>query len=117
MTAIAIRLAVNAIALWVAASVIDGVELRSGVGSVLFVAIVFGLVNAALKPIAKVLALPITLLTFGLFTLVVNGAMLGLTAWLTDSLNVDGFWSSVFGAIVISVVSWALSMFIPDTDD
>jgi len=116
MIKLAARLGVNAAALLAAAELIDGIDLSSHWKSVLFVAIVFGLVNAIIKPIAKVLTFPITLVTLGLFTLVVNATMLGLTAWLTDSLDVDGFWPAVLGAIVISVVSWVLSIFVPDDD-
>ena len=116
MIRLALRIAVNAIALWVAAELIGGIELASGLGSVLLVAIIFGLVNAVVKPVATLLTLPVTLLTLGLFLLVVNAGMLGLTAWLTDSLDVDGFWPAVLGAIVVSLVSWLLSAFVPDDD-
>ena len=114
---LALRIVVNAVSLWVAAELIDGIDLAEGIGSILFVAIVFGIVNAVIKPAAKLLALPITLLTLGLFTVVVNAAMLALTGWLTDSLDVEGFWPAVFGAIVVSVVSWVLSVFVPDDED
>ncbi|MEM9655815.1 MAG: phage holin family protein, partial [Actinomycetota bacterium] len=83
---------------------------------VLIVAAVFGLVNAFLKPITHLIALPITVLTLGLFTLVINAAMLQITDALTSGLNVDGFWTSVGGGLVISIVSWALSTFLPDDD-
>lgn len=116
MKVLALRVAVNAIAVWVAASVVDGIELSSGVGPVLIVAIVFGIVNAILKPIAIVLSLPAILLSLGLFILVVNAAMLGLTAALTDSLDIDDFPAAVLGAVIISIVSWALSTFIPDDE-
>lgn len=112
-----IRLAVNAVALWIAAWVVGGIDLSSGFWSILLVAIIFGVVNALIKPLATLLSIPAIILTLGLFTLVVNAAMLGLTAALTDSLDIDGFWSALLGAIVISLVSWALSMFLPDDDD
>jgi len=116
MIRLAARLGVNAAALLAAAELIDGIDLSSSWTSVLFVAIVFGLVNAVIKPIAKVLTFPITLVTLGLFTLVVNATMLGLTAWLTDAFDVDGFWPALLGAIVISVVSWVLLIFVPGDD-
>ena len=116
MIILALRLGVNAAALWAAAELIDGIDLSSRWASVLFVAVVFGLVNAFIKPVAKVLTFPITMLTLGLFTLVVKATMLGLTAWLTDSLDVDGLWPAVLGAIVISRVRWVLSIFVPDGD-
>lgn len=117
MSALVLRIVVNGIALWAAAELIDGVDLASGFGSVLLVAVIFGIVNAVLKPVAKILTFPITIVTLGLFTLIVNAAMLWLTGWLTDDLDVDGFWPSVLGAIVVSIVSWALSIFVPDGDD
>ena len=117
MIRIALRVVINAVALWAAASIVDGIDLADGIGSILFVAAVFGIVNAVLKPIAKFLTFPITLVTLGLFALVVNAAMLWLTGWLTDSLDVEGFWSSVFGALIVSVVSAVLGVFVPDDDD
>lgn len=111
---IILRVLINAVALWAAASVLDGITLSSRLVSVLIVAAIFGLVNAFLKPIAKILALPITILTLGLFTLVINAGMLQITDALTDSLTVDGFWTSVGGGLIISIVSWALSIFLPD---
>lgn len=117
MINLALRVAVNAVALWVAARIVGGISLTESVGSVLFVAAVFGLVNGLIRPVVMFLSLPALLLSLGLFTLVVNTAMLGLTAWLTDSLAIDGFWSAFLGAIIISLVSWALSSFLPDEDD
>lgn len=108
---------VNAAALWVAAQLLDGMELSDRWQTVLIVAVIFGLVNALVKPILKVLTLPFTIVTLGLFILVVNAAMLQLTDWLTDGLTVTGFWTSIFGGIIISVVSWLLSAFVPDGDD
>jgi len=115
LAALAIRVAVNSAALWVAASLVSGIELSSDLWSVLVVAAVLGVVNAILRPLVMLLSLPAILLTLGAFILVVNAAMLALTAALTDSLAVDGFWSNVFGAIILSVVSWALSTFTDDS--
>ena len=114
MIILAIRVLINAVALWAAASIIDGIDLSSRFVSVLAVAIVFGLVNAFLKPIAKLLAFPFVVVTLGLFTVVVNAAMLLVTDWLSAGLEVDGFGSALLGAIVISIVSWLLSIFIPE---
>jgi len=105
---------VNAAALWVAAAVVGGIELRSGFPGVLLVGALFGVVNAVLKPLATLLAFPAILLTLGLFILVVNATMLGITAALSDSLRVDGFGSALLGAIVVSLVSWAISTFLPE---
>ncbi len=105
---------VNAAALWVAAAVIDGVQLSSSWLGVLLVAALFGVVNAFLKPLATFLSLPAIVLTLGFFILVVNAAMLGLTAAISDHLDIDGFGSALLGAIVVSIVSWAISTFLPE---
>lgn len=114
MKRIVIRIAVNAIALWVAAQLISGIKLEKGFWKIVLVAAIFGLVNAFLRPIAKLLSLPVIILTLGLFILVINAVMLLITDWLTKSLAVDNFGSAMLGALVISVVSWALSVFVPD---
>ena len=103
-----VRLFVNALALWLAAWLVSGIELSDDFGNVLLVALVFGLLNALLKPILILLSLPFLLLTLGLFALVVNAAMLLITAGLVDSLAVSGFWSAVLGSLVISVVTTVL---------
>ena len=109
-----IRLLINAAALWVAALLIDGIDLEGGWLAILIVALVFGLVNAFIKPILKILSLPVVILTLGLFTLVINAALLGLTAAVTDALTVEGFWAALLGGLVITVVSALLSFLIPD---
>jgi putative membrane protein len=114
---IIIRILINAAALWVAAQLLDGITLSDQPVAVLIVAIVFGLINSLIRPIVKLLTFPITIVTLGLFTLVINAAMLQLTDWLTSGLNVVGFWTSIFGGIIISLVSWLLSMLLPDQDD
>jgi putative membrane protein len=100
-----IRLFVNALALSAAAWLVPGISLSGGFGNVLLVALVFGLVNALLKPIVFLLSLPFVLLTLGLFAFVVNGAMLLVTARLTDHLAVSGLWAAILGSIVISLVT------------
>jgi putative membrane protein len=112
-----IRLFVNAVALWVAAQVVDGIELPEEVGPLLLVAVVFGLVNALIKPLVFVLSLPVVLLTLGLFTIVINALMLMLTDWLMDSLTVSGFWAALLGSLLISLVSLAFSVILPDGKD
>ena len=83
-------------------------------------ALIFGVVNFLVKPVVKLLSLPLLILTLGLFTLVVNALMLLLTSWLADqfdlSFHVDGFWTAVVGGLIISVVSWALNVILPDGD-
>lgn len=115
----------NAGALAVAVWLLDKITLTGDntgreIGTLLLVAVVFGLVNAVVKPIVKVLTFPLFILTLGLITLVVNALMLLLTSWLAGTLDlnfhVDGFWTAVWGALIISVVSWALSVVLPDED-
>jgi len=103
-----IRLFVNALALSAAAWLVPGITLSGGFGDVLLVALVFGLVNAVLKPLVFLLSLPFVILTLGLFAFVVNGAMLLLTARLTDHLAVSGLGAAILGSIVISLVSAVL---------
>jgi putative membrane protein len=100
------RLFINAFALWIATELIPGLEVR-GFGTLLLAALIFGLVNAVVRPVAVILSLPLTLVTLGLFLLVVNAAMLGLTALLLPGFRVEGFWPALFGAITVSIVSWA----------
>ncbi len=109
-----LRFLINAVGLWLAARFIDGITLSDEITSILFVALVFGLVNAIVRPIALFLSLPALLLSLGLFILVVNAAMLGVTAWLTDSLAVDGFVPAFLGAVIISAISWVGSNLLTD---
>lgn len=109
-----IRVFVNAVALWVAARLVGGIELTTEFWPMLGVAVVFGLLNALFKPIALLISLPFLILTLGLFTLVINALMLMLTAALVDALSVTGFWAAFWGAILISLVSLLFSMLLPD---
>jgi putative membrane protein len=103
-----IRLFVNALALSAAAWLVSGIHLTGGFWDVLIVALVFGLVNALLKPLVWILSFPFLVVTLGLFAFVVNGVMLLVTARLTDHLAVDGLWAAVLGSIVISLVTMLL---------
>ncbi len=103
-----IRLFVNAIALSAAAWMIPGIGLTGDFVNVLFVAFLFGLLNALLKPILIVLSLPLLLLTLGLFAFVVNGALLLITARLTEHLTVSGLGAAILGSLVISLVTLLL---------
>ena len=118
-----IRLLVNAIALAVASWIVAGITLEGAttgrrVLTLLIVAAIFGLVNAIVKPVVKVLAFPFLILTLGLLTFVINAAMLLLTSWITGKLDVqfhvDGFWNALFGALIISVVGMLLNVVLPD---
>lgn len=103
-----LRAAMAAAGVWLAAEIVPGIEARSG-GTIVLAALLLGIVNATLRPVAVLLSLPLTLLTFGLFLLVVNAAMLGLVAWLLPGLAVSGFWAALAGAVIVSLVSAALN--------
>ncbi len=110
MVQLVIRIVINAIALWVADALIPGLSVSDSISGLLIVAIVFGLVNAFIKPLIQILSCPLTMLTLGLFTLVINALMLMLTGWLTGGgVATDGFLPALLGAIVISIVSTILS--------
>lgn len=111
---IILRILINAVALWAAASVIDGITLSSDLVSILIVALAFGIVNAFVRPLAQLLSFPFIVVTLGLFTLVINAAMLLLTDFLTDRFDVDGFFNAVLGSLVISLVSWVFSLVLTD---
>jgi putative membrane protein len=102
------RLLINAAALWVAVKIVPGITYTGEWLPFLGVALVFGLVNAFIRPIVKLLTLPILFLTLGLFALVVNGMMLMLTSWLSNQLalnfQVTGCWTAILGALVVSIV-------------
>jgi len=104
MFAFIIRTGVAAIALWVAVSIVPGLHARDA-QTLLLAAVVLGIVNAVVRPLAVLLSIPITLLTFGLFLLVVNAGMLALVAWIVPAFSVSGFWAALFGSIVVSIVS------------
>lgn len=128
MRSFAIKIGVNGVALWVAALVIPGIhlgedadQLSTRLLTILLVAILFGLINAFVKPIATFFSFPFIILTLGLFTLVVNALMLELTSGLSHALGLDFdvehfFWDSVLGAIVITLVSMVLNLVLPDGD-
>ncbi|MCW2570290.1 MAG: putative rane protein [Frankiales bacterium] len=104
-----IRWAILTVAIWVAAAVVPGVHVHGGVLTYIWVALLFGLVNAVLGPFLRLLALPFTLLTLGVFALVVNGLLVAITAKLSSKLDVGGFFSAFVAAIVISLVSMLLN--------
>jgi len=113
-----VRLLVNAAALWVATAIVPGVAYTGGTLPFLGVALVFGVVNATLGPVAKILTFPLIIVTLGVFALVINGLMLWLTSSLSEVLglgfHVRGFWAAFFGALVVSIVSTVLSFAIRD---
>ena len=124
---ILIRLLITAVSLWIATLVIDGIDLTSDTaagkaGTLIAVAVIFGVVNAILRPIIKVLGCGLYVLTLGLIAFVVNGLLFLLTSWIAGELglgfHVDSFWpAALLGALLVGVVSWVLNMLVPDGDD
>jgi putative membrane protein len=123
-----LRVVGNAVGLWVASLVVPGLSIGASgstgdqVVTYLVLGLLFGLVNLLVRPVVKLLALPLYVLTLGLFAFVVNALMLELTSWLSGftlfTLHVDRFfWSAVLGALVVSLVSWALALLVPDRRD
>jgi putative membrane protein len=122
-----IRLLITAFSLWLATVLIDGIELTTDstpqkIITLLVVAVIFGVVNAVLRPIIKIVGCGLYVLTLGLIALVVNGLLFMLTSWIAGKFDlpfhVDNFWpSAVLGALLVGVVSWLLNMLVPDGDD
>ena len=108
-----IRLCLNAMALLIVSTVIPGIEVR-GVLPALSAAFFLGLVNAVVRPIILILTLPLTILTLGLFIPLINAFLLKLVSLMIQGFEVHGFWSAVFGALLLSLVSGLLSLFIND---
>jgi putative membrane protein len=104
-----IKWGVLTLAIWLAAAIVPRVHVHGGVLTYAWVALLFGLVNAILGPFLRLLALPFTLLTLGLFALVVNGVLVAITAGLSSKLDVGGFFSAFLAALVISLVSAVLN--------
>ncbi|MCU1591230.1 MAG: putative rane protein [Frankiales bacterium] len=100
-----LRWSVLTLAVWLAAAVVPGVHVHGGFFTYVWVALLFGLVNAVLGPILRLIALPFTLLTLGLFALIVNGVLVAITAGLSAKFDVGGFFSAFLAALVISLVS------------
>ena len=122
MQAFLIRAGLTGFALWVVTKLVSGITFVGGdttaqrVGIIFVVALIFGLVNAFIKPVVQLLSIPLYILTLGLFHIVINAFMLWLTAWITENtthwgLQIDHFWwTAIWAAIVLSLVSWVLSL-------
>lgn len=106
-----LRLAISALGLWLADQLLPGVGF-DGSGTLIAAAFLLGLVNAFVRPLAVVLTFPLTLVTLGLFLLVINAAMLGLVAWLLDGFHIAGFFSALFAWLIVSLTNWLASGFI-----
>ena len=118
-----LRAALTGLALWIVTLVVNGIYFVGGdstlqrVGIIFVVAVVFGLVNAVIKPIVQLISIPLYILTLGLIHVVINALMLWITSWITENtthwgLAIDDFWwTAIWAAIVLSIVSWLLSLF------
>ncbi len=114
MRGIVLRTLIIMLGLALASAIVPGVEIM-GTGSLIIAALLLGLVNAIVRPIAFLLTLPLTIVTMGLFLFVLNAAMFGLVASMLDNFHVAGFWSALFGAIIVSITSTVASWYIgPD---
>jgi putative membrane protein len=114
-----IRIIINAIAIWITSMVLAGFNFSGSILNLLIIGVIFGLINAIIRPIVLLLTLPITLITLGLFTLVINTIMLMLTVWISGSLDLAGgpfesIFTAFIAAIIISIISVILSWFVPD---
>jgi putative membrane protein len=122
-----IRAGLTGVALWVVTLVVNGIyfvggehELPKRVGIIFVVAVIFGVVNAFIKPIVQLISIPLYILTLGLIHVVINALMLWITSWITEhtthwGLAIDDFWwTAIWAAIVLSIVSWLLSLLLPD---
>ena len=107
------RLLINVVAILIIAHIAPGLIRVDGFLAALIAAVVLGIVNTIIRPILVILTFPLTLLTFGLFLLVINALMLWLVSALLSGFHVNGFWGALFGSILISIVSWLLSKFLP----
>ena len=108
MTGFLLRVAIVALGLWLATYLLPGLYFE-GPGTLLAAALLLGIVNAIVRPIAVLLTLPLTLLSLGLFLLVINAAMLGLVALLLSGFQISGFWTAVGGALIVSLTGWLAS--------
>jgi putative membrane protein len=104
-------MAITAVGLWLASRIVPGVEIAA-TGTLLFAALLLGVVNGVVRPVVILLTLPITVLTLGLFLWVVNAAMLGLVAWLLSGFEIAGLGSALLAAAIVSITSWIASWYI-----
>ncbi len=121
-----IRVLISAVALAAATAFVPGISITAGstasrVGTLIVVALIFGVVNAVLKPIVKAIGCLFYIITLGLIGLVVNGLLLWLTSWIAGKLNVpfhvSGFWAAFWGAIIVGVAGWLLNLLVPDSHE
>ncbi len=122
-----LRAALTGVALWIVTWFVPGMTFVGGdttlqrIGIVFVVAVIFGLVNAVIKPIVQIMSIPLYVLTLGLIHIVINALMLWLTSWVSGLFDlgwsVSGFWAALLGSIIVSIISFVLNAFIPDRDE
>jgi putative membrane protein len=105
------RLLITALGLWAATKLIPGVQIN-GWGNLLVAALLLGIVNAVIRPVILILTLPLTVLTLGLFILVVNGISLSVVAWLMPGFTLSGLGSAILGSVIVGLTSWFASTFV-----
>lgn len=106
-----LRLVIGAFGLWLAEQIVPGIDVTN-VGTLIAAAFLLGIANAVVRPVLVLLTLPITVVTLGLFLLVVNAAMLALVAWILPGFYITGFWAALFGALIVGITGWLASWFI-----
>ena len=111
MRGFVIRAAIVALGLWVASAIVPGIEIRSG-GALIAAAVLLAVVNAIVRPVLIILTLPITLLTLGLFLLIINGLMIEMVAALLHGFVVVGLWPAILTSIIVSITGWLVNGFI-----
>ncbi len=104
-----IRLVINALAFWLIARYVQGFHMSGGIWTPIIAALIFGIVNAVIRPIVLLITLPLTVVTLGLFIIIVNALMFWLVTWITPNFKVDGFGPALIGAIIMMVVSFIVS--------
>lgn len=109
-----LRATISGLGLWVASEIMQGLRFDS-TSQLVVAALLLGVVNAVIRPLAFILTLPLTILTLGLFLLVLNAGMVALVAWLVPGFHISGFWTAVGAALIVSLVSWAASSAIGST--
>lgn len=116
MIELLLRLIINAVALFAVVRLVPGISV-AGTGNLVISSLILGLLNAVLRPIISFFSLPVTILTLGLFTFVVNGIVFAIAAWVVPGFSVAGFGSAMLGALLFSIISFVLSLIIRPTND
>lgn len=108
-----LRLVILALIIGLVAEIVSGIHVNGGFGALLWIALLFSIVNLILSPILHLLSLPLIVLTLGLFLLVINAALLALTAWISSKLSIDNFWDALLGGLLIGLFSWIAELVLP----